>query len=55
MEKFLIVCYKADGSNWVHDHAPNTLASALGVGHELTRDYVCQSFKVIRSNPSKVL
>lgn len=48
MEKFFVICYKSDGLKWVHDYAPTTKFEALGVGHELTRDYVCVSFKVIR-------
>ncbi len=50
MEKFLVVCYSLDGSRWVHNHASTTKEEALGVGHELTRDYVCESFKVIRGS-----
>lgn len=50
--KFLVICYKVLADNtvdsWTHDYAPPTLDEALHVGHELTRDFVADGFKVTR-------
>jgi hypothetical protein len=50
--KFVILCYKLKNGqpnvyeNWVHSYRPDTLEEALRVGHELTRDFVADSFRV---------
>jgi hypothetical protein len=45
---FAIIYIDSRGKQVVHDYRPTTRAEALGVGHELTRDFVAQFFKVIR-------
>lgn len=45
-----VILYMPQGRGQLvaHSYQPKTLAEALGVGHELTRDGVADSFKVIR-------
>lgn len=51
-KKYAIYCYKLTDvkdvleSGWTHDYKPSTLEEALKIGHELTRDYVCDAFRV---------
>lgn len=44
---FLICCVK-DGRTFIHSFRPKTLEAALRIGHELTRDFVADYFKVIK-------
>jgi hypothetical protein len=54
MDKFTITCYKLTGVKnvleeaWKHAYEPSDLTTALNVGYELARDYVCDSFRVDR-------
>lgn len=47
MRVFLVV-YVKDGKQFIWDYKPSTLDEALRVGHELTRDYVADFFRVQR-------
>ena len=42
------IIYVKDGRTHIHDYKPPTKEQALGVGHELTRDFVADFFKVQR-------
>lgn len=54
MDKFVITCYKLTGVKnvleeaWKHAYEPSDLTTALNIGYELTRDCVCDSFRVDR-------
>lgn len=42
------IVYSKDGVIFIHYYAPHDLGQALMIGHELTRDYVADFFKIIR-------
>lgn len=44
------IVYIKDGKIHIHDFKPATRDAAFGVGHELTRDFVADFFKVQRVN-----
>lgn len=46
VERWMVVCVK-DGVETIHSYMPETKQEALGVGDELVRDFVADSFKVI--------